>query len=192
VRTSGSKNRKRVLIAGALLAALILLASATLIGTGAVFASSSADPENVFTAGELTMVNSKGGAAILSMELMRPGDSVGGDVTIENKGDIAGDFSLDMQAIADFSGADAGAGGGADADGRAGLAIEATSGDGAVVTFSATAADDVDGSVPVTFSPTSGSTFPIGTTTVTYSAVDSTGNKSTGTFTVTVVAGAES
>jgi hypothetical protein len=51
-----------------------------------------------------------------------------------------------------------------------------------------TAVDDVDGPLAlVTCTPASGSTFPLGTTTVTCSATDSSGNTGSGSFTVTVV-----
>ncbi len=66
------------------------------------------------------------------------------------------------------------------------IVAEATGPNGAAVTFTATAVDDVDGVVPVTLSPASGSTFPLGTTTVTATATDAAGNVATGTFTVTV------
>jgi hypothetical protein len=52
--------------------------------------------------------------------------------------------------------------------------------------YSATASDLVDGSVPVSCNP-SGSSFPIGTTTVNCSASDSHGNSVSGSFHVTVV-----
>jgi hypothetical protein len=63
---------------------------------------------------------------------------------------------------------------------------EATSPDGAVVTFKATAEDAVDGSVEVSCTPPSGSTFPIATREVSCSATDAAGNDSTATFFVTV------
>ena len=63
---------------------------------------------------------------------------------------------------------------------------EATSPDGAVVTFNATAEDARDGSVEVSCTPPSGSTFPIGTTSVSCSATDAAGNTSTATFNVIV------
>jgi hypothetical protein len=55
-----------------------------------------------------------------------------------------------------------------------------------VVTFVATALDDVDGPVDVTCAPVSGSTFRLGDTTVNCSATDATGNEATGSFVVTV------
>ena len=67
------------------------------------------------------------------------------------------------------------------------MTIEATSPAGAVATFSATASDLVDGTVGVTCTPPSGSTFALGTTTVSCSANDSRGNSSSGAFTVSVV-----
>jgi hypothetical protein len=56
----------------------------------------------------------------------------------------------------------------------------------AVVTFTATATDVVSGALGVGCTPASGSRFPPGTTTVTCSARDSSGNGTTKTFTVTV------
>ena len=64
--------------------------------------------------------------------------------------------------------------------------VGATSGSGAVVVYTVPAADLVDGSVAVSCTPPSGSTFPIGTTTVTCTASDSHGNRATGSFVVTV------
>jgi hypothetical protein len=65
------------------------------------------------------------------------------------------------------------------------MTVQATS-PGAVVTFSASASDLVDGSVPVTCTPASGSTFPVGTTTVACSATDKAGNPASASFKVTV------
>lgn len=64
---------------------------------------------------------------------------------------------------------------------------EATSVAGAPASFSATAADAVDGAVSTGCDPASGSTFGLGTTTVTCSASDGAGNTGTESFTVTVV-----
>jgi hypothetical protein len=68
----------------------------------------------------------------------------------------------------------------------ANLTEEATSADGAVVAFTATAQDLVDGAVVVTCLPASGSTFALATTTVSCSAADVRGNTATGTFTIAV------
>ena len=58
---------------------------------------------------------------------------------------------------------------------------------GAVVTFTASAVDDIAGPVPVTCSPASGTLFPHGATIVTCTAVDGFGNPGSASFTVTVV-----
>src|SRR6185369_3628302 len=64
------------------------------------------------------------------------------------------------------------------------ITAEATSAAGATVTFTATATDAVDGDVAVTCTPASGSTFPIGATTVTCTATDASDNTAAGTFAV--------
>jgi hypothetical protein len=63
---------------------------------------------------------------------------------------------------------------------------EATSSNGAVVTFLASATDNVDGPTAVSCTPASGSTFPLGTTPVVCAAADAHGNVASATFTVTV------
>jgi hypothetical protein len=67
------------------------------------------------------------------------------------------------------------------------ITAEATSSAGADVTFTATATDLVDSSVNVQCTPASGSTFALGTTTVSCEATDDSGNSSSDSFTVTVV-----
>src|SRR5262249_39578033 len=64
--------------------------------------------------------------------------------------------------------------------------LEATSPAGAAALYGATATDIVDGTDTVLFAPVSGSTFPLGTTIVNYSAADAHGNTAQGSFTVTV------
>ena len=64
--------------------------------------------------------------------------------------------------------------------------VQATSPQGAVVTYTVTATDAEDGQVTPTCSPASGSIFPVGSTQVTCTATDSAGNAATATFTVTV------
>jgi uncharacterized repeat protein (TIGR01451 family) len=64
---------------------------------------------------------------------------------------------------------------------------EATGPDGAVATWiGPTAIDDVDGVVPVTCAPLSGSTFPLGETNVTCFANDAAGNTASASFNVLV------
>lgn len=66
------------------------------------------------------------------------------------------------------------------------ISAVATSRDGAVVTFSATADDDYPGAVATTCLPASGATFPPGHTSVSCLAVDAAGNVGTATFDVAV------
>jgi uncharacterized repeat protein (TIGR01451 family) len=68
----------------------------------------------------------------------------------------------------------------------ASITAEATGPNGAVVNYTVTATDNVDDTVPVTCTPASGSTFPLGTTAVACSSTDKAGNTATGSFTVTV------
>jgi hypothetical protein len=65
------------------------------------------------------------------------------------------------------------------------ITAQATGPAGAAISYTATATDLVDGSVPVSCTPASGSSFPIGTTTVNCSATDAHGNTATGSFKVT-------
>jgi RNA polymerase sigma factor (sigma-70 family) len=65
--------------------------------------------------------------------------------------------------------------------------VEATGASGAKVDFAATATDLVDGRIPASCTPGSGSTFPLGVTTVRCSARDASGNRATASFTATVV-----
>jgi len=66
------------------------------------------------------------------------------------------------------------------------ITAEATSKDGAVVDYDASATDLLDGPITPDCSPASGSTFGLGETTVSCSATDKAGNKATGSFEVTV------
>ena len=65
--------------------------------------------------------------------------------------------------------------------------LQATSAAGAIFTFSASALDNVDGALTAGCTPSSGAAFPVGTTTVTCSATDRSGNTGSQTFTVTVI-----
>ena len=66
------------------------------------------------------------------------------------------------------------------------VVVNATSAGGAVATYVVTAADDTDPNPIVLCNRPSGSTFPIGTTTVTCTATDASGNQATASFTVRV------
>lgn len=66
------------------------------------------------------------------------------------------------------------------------MTAEATSPAGAAVTYNATATDDVDPNPTVACAPPSGSTFPIGSSSVNCTATDASGNSASGSFMVTV------
>ena len=68
----------------------------------------------------------------------------------------------------------------------ANAAVIATSRDGAVFSYTATANDNVHGAMVPSCSPASGSVFPPGVTTVTCSATDADGNRGSAAFTVAV------
>lgn len=92
------KRPKRTL--GAL--ALALAALGVAVGSGADFSAETANPSNTFSAGSLSMDNSKDGAAILSATNMQPGGAPQtGIVDIKNTGSIDGDFTLNRDSLAD-------------------------------------------------------------------------------------------
>lgn len=66
------------------------------------------------------------------------------------------------------------------------MTVEGNTLGGAIVSFTATSNDIVDGSVTVNCTPASGSTFGLGETTVECSATDAAGNTATGSFKVTI------
>ena len=66
------------------------------------------------------------------------------------------------------------------------ITANATGPAGATVTFSASATDNIDGSLAASCDPSSGSTFSLSTTTVTCTATDNAGNIGSNTFNVTV------
>jgi len=66
------------------------------------------------------------------------------------------------------------------------LVVSATGPDGAHVSFSVFATDDVDGATAVSCSPASGSLFAIGTSAVTCTATDAAGNVAAASFCVQV------
>jgi spore coat-associated protein N len=78
---------------GALLT--LLLAAAAVVGSGADFTASSANPSNTFASGTLTIANSKEGTAVLTASNLKPGGTAAtGTVDIQNTGSLAGAFTL--------------------------------------------------------------------------------------------------
>jgi hypothetical protein len=84
----------------------LLLAAGAVVGSGADFTASSANPANTFASGTLSMVNSKDGVAVLEASNMRPDDpATVGTVDIENDGSLTGDFTLTRATPVDSDGA---------------------------------------------------------------------------------------
>ena len=87
--------------------AVLLLAVSVVIGSGANFTSTSANPGNVFTAGNLSHTNNASALLDLSGVKLKPDDtwvSVG-SVTLTNTGDIDGAFTLATSDLVDTHGA---------------------------------------------------------------------------------------
>ena len=66
------------------------------------------------------------------------------------------------------------------------ITVESTSSSGAVVTFSTTAHDNIDGDITPVCTPPSGTTFPVGNTNVNCDATDNAGNTGTASFNILV------
>jgi hypothetical protein len=82
--------------------ATVLVAVGVTGASGANFNAASANPSNTFTAGTLSMVNSKDGAAILTAANMRPGDpATTGTVDIQNTGSLSAPFVLSKGTLVD-------------------------------------------------------------------------------------------
>jgi hypothetical protein len=88
--------------------ALLVIAGTAAIFSGAVFNYRTANPGNVFTAGVLEHANDKDGSAIMTLDLMKPGDMREGTVVIENTGNLEGDFAVTGTVVESLSGADNG------------------------------------------------------------------------------------
>lgn len=86
-----------------LVMAVLLLAVSVAVTSSASFTAQSANPGNVFTAGDLTLGNDKEGAPVVVMAPgpMMPGDIASGTVQITNTGGGSGVIQLDMTNIAD-------------------------------------------------------------------------------------------
>jgi hypothetical protein len=87
---------------------LLLVAVLVVTFSFSLFTSSSANPGNTITAGNLSQSNSQDGAAVLTASKMVPGDSTNGEVTITNTGDVSGTFTLTSSDLADTPGPNGG------------------------------------------------------------------------------------
>ena len=82
--------------------ATVLVAVGVTVASGASFTAQTANPSNTFTAGSLTMSNSKNNAAILTASNLRPGVAgTPGTVDITNTGTLSAPFTLDKGTVTD-------------------------------------------------------------------------------------------
>ena len=82
-----------------------LAAAGVAVGSGADFSSQAANPANTFTAGTLTMDNSRANAAIFTPDNMKPGaPAQTGTVDIANTGSLAGVLSLTRDSLSSSDG----------------------------------------------------------------------------------------
>jgi hypothetical protein len=82
--------------------ATVLVAVGVTGASGADFTAQTANPTNVFTAGTLSMTNSKNNAAILTASNMRPGaPATTGEVDIKNTGSLSAPFTLSKGTLSD-------------------------------------------------------------------------------------------
>jgi hypothetical protein len=91
--------------------ATLLLAAAVVMGSGAVFATQTANPSNTFASGILSQSNSNNGSAILTASQLIPGSSKSGTVDIANTGSVSGVFTLAETDLVDQDSADGSTGG---------------------------------------------------------------------------------
>ena len=95
-RTQSIFGKRRFQLLGALGA--VVVAATAVYGSGANFTSTSANASNVFTGGNLQMSNNQSGA-IMTVAKMVPAEVRNGAVTIQNTGDVAGEFYLEPVVI---------------------------------------------------------------------------------------------
>jgi subtilisin-like proprotein convertase family protein len=101
------------------------------------------------------------------------------DDVVADRGEITGGWSLTITTVPDASPPVVSV--------PADISVPASSPEGALVTYDASAMDEVDGALVPSCDPNSGSTFPLGPTTVTCTATDAAGNTGSASFSVTVV-----
>lgn len=95
-------GQRRIMVLATL--AILVLAAAALAASSASFTATSANPGNVFTAGDLDMYNSKDGSLILTSTNIKPGDIVSSTVTLRNIGSVDGAFTVSKTLQADAAG----------------------------------------------------------------------------------------
>lgn len=102
----GGKPAIRRLSAPRLVVGLIAVAafccfSGLLATSGASYTDGSHNAGNVFTAGNLTLVNSSGGMYVVEASGLRPGQSVAGTLKLTNEGDFTAGCFMSVGSVAD-------------------------------------------------------------------------------------------
>ena len=100
IKAAWNANPRKALLSLCALA----VASAVIMASGANFTSTTANPGNTYTAGDLKHGNSKDNAAIFTAAKMKPGESKSGNVQITNTGDIDGVFTLSKSNLTQTAG----------------------------------------------------------------------------------------
>ena len=106
-------NRRMMVL---LTLAILVLAAAALVASSASFTATSANPDNTFTAGALSISNedingdSREGLCVLDLtaDAMKPGDVVTGTAVIGNSGSLDGAFTLSKSITSNTVGLDGG------------------------------------------------------------------------------------
>jgi hypothetical protein len=96
MRVLFGQRRTMVLVA----AAVVLLASGVIYGSGANFSTSAASADNVFTAGIVDVTPDD--TMVLDLGPMAPGNTYDGQVAVENSGNVDGNFYLAATDIRNF------------------------------------------------------------------------------------------
>src|SRR5436190_21735467 len=89
-----SSMKARVALAVGTAGAVSALAAVVIPGTLGSFNATTSNPGNSAAAGTLQMTSTKGGASIVSLSNIRPGDSQSGTLTITNSGSLSADMYL--------------------------------------------------------------------------------------------------
>jgi hypothetical protein len=107
-------GQRRIMVLATL--AILVLTAAALIASSASFTATTSNPDNTFTAGVMSLGNSKDVAgvhhaifdtAVMDNE-MKPGDTASGSVTITNGPDVSGKVLLSTSALTSLAGTNGG------------------------------------------------------------------------------------
>jgi hypothetical protein len=169
-------------------------------GSFAVIVQDTTAPELADTPSDLVQEASSASGATVTYSSPTAVDLVDGAVPVTCAPPSGATFALDVTTTVTCSATDAAGNTGTSAFGitvhdttgpaltlPADITAEATGPSGAAIAYAPSGSDAVDGAVPVSCDPASGSTFGFGTTTVACATADAHGNATSGSFRATVV-----